>query len=90
MSAAVHTTPKAAVGVDGAQQRSWLSAVGEELRLLFGRRTPTPHEAAQVLGRAAAAKRQRDNLTLEERKADKIAQLRAECDAGLVCGRPRQ
>lgn len=44
---------------------------------------PTPHEAGQALSRAAAEKRERDRLTMEERKAALHAQLMAERETPL-------
>lgn len=74
--------PKGSVGLDGAG-RSWITAFAEEVQAFLGRRAPTTtREAARVLGHAAAAKRQRDNRTYEERKADFHARLRAERDGG--------
>lgn len=76
---AVHSHPKASAVVVGALDHG--------LRALFrmawrGERPITTREAASVMGRAAAAKRERDNRTLAERKADFHARLRAEREAG--------
>lgn len=89
MVRAVHT-PKATAELGGAVDRGWLSLIAEEAKRLFGRRDPTVREAARTMGKAAAAKRERDNRTIEEIKRDKHAQLRAERDAGLVGGFPAQ
>lgn len=80
MMGAVH--PKASVGVDGAQDRSWFALIAEELQGFLGRRAPTTHDAARILGQAAARKRKIDNRTLEERKAAFHARLSAERDGG--------
>jgi hypothetical protein len=84
MPGAVHSS--ASVGVDSAEDRSWFAAIKRAWRR---ERPITTHEAAQALGQAAAEKRRRQELTTQERKDALNAQLRAECDAGLVCGRPR-
>lgn len=71
--------PKATVGLDGAGFIAWLSSIRDAWRR---ERPVTVHEAAQTLGKAAAAKRERYNRTLEEIKRDKTAQLLAESKTG--------
>lgn len=67
-----------AAGQHGAAFLDWLAGFGRALR---GERTLiTTHDAAQALGRAAAEKRRRAELTQSERYANKHAQLRAERD----------
>lgn len=84
MPGAVHSS--ASIGVDSAEDRSWFAAI----RRAWRRERPiTTHEAAQALGYAAAEKRRRADLTVQERKDALHARLIAERDAGLVCGRPR-
>lgn len=65
-------------------------SLAARLRDLFSMkwvRPVTDHEAGQVLARRAAAASARAALTQREKQDAKTAQLRAECDAGMVCGR---
>lgn len=71
--------PKASVGLDGAFT-AWLKGFGRALR---GERTlVSAHDAAQALGRIAADKRARAELTIQERKDAFHARMRAEREAG--------
>lgn len=58
------------------------------LRMRWLRGPVTDHEAGQVLARCGVEAKRRAELTIQERKEVMTARLRAECEAGLVCGRP--
>ncbi|MBO9710542.1 MAG: hypothetical protein J7521_20265 [Caulobacter sp.] len=57
-------------------------------RIRWLRGPVSDHEAGQVLAKRAADARRRADLTFREKRDALNAQLRAECEAGLVCGRP--
>ena len=76
---AVHSHPKASAVVVGVLDGLTLGM----FRKAWRRERPiTTHEAAQALGRAAAAKRERDDRTYAEKRDDFHARMRAEKAAG--------
>ncbi|GEM_PF-5233886 len=67
--------------------RSLTSHLRELFSIRWLRPAVTVHEAGQVMARRAAEARKRAEMTLAERRNALHAQLRAECDAGLVGGK---
>lgn len=62
-----------------------------KLRDLFSMRWVRPvtdHEAGQVLSRRASEAKRRSAAALAERQANLHCRIRAELNAGLVCGKP--